>query len=115
MTPEEQILWYYLRSNRFANFKFRRQFPVYKYIVDFVCLAKRLVIELDGGQHNQNQEDIVRDEYLKSQNFKVLRFWNNDVNRNLATVLEKIYIEVAKSPLIPNPSPAEGRREIVMR
>ena len=93
-TPEEIKLWKYLRSKRFQNFKFRRQFPIDKYIVDFVCLSKRLIIELDGGHHNQNANDIVRTQYLKNQNFKVIRFWNSEINRNFEFVLEKIYQEV---------------------
>jgi len=94
MTPEEQKLWYHLRSSRFENIKFRRQFPIDKYIVDFASLAKRLVIEIYGGQHNQDEDDKIRDEYLRKQGFAVLRFWNNDVNKDLESVLEKIYQQI---------------------
>lgn len=103
-TPEEKILWYHLRGKRFQNFKFRRQFPVDPYIVDFICLSKRLVIELDGGQHNQANSDIPRTEYIQSQNFRILRFWNSDINQNLESVLDKIYQELqTPSPLTPLP------------
>lgn len=95
MTPEENILWYHLRSNRFAGFKFRRQFLIDKYIVDFVCLEKRLIIELDGGQHNQSSNDAIRDAYLHNQNFTILRFWNNEINENLRSVLEKVYQQLS--------------------
>lgn len=91
MTPEEHILWYHLRSKRFSNYKFRRQFPIDKYVVDFICLTKRLIVEADGGQHNQSADDAERDKYLSGQNFRILRFWNNDINQNLESVLQKIY------------------------
>jgi len=90
-TPEEIKLWKYLRSRRFQNYKFRRQFPIDKYIVDFVCLSKRLIIELDGGHQNQNTNDITRSQYLKSQKFKILRFWNSEINQNFESVLDKVY------------------------
>jgi very-short-patch-repair endonuclease len=96
MTPEEHILWYRLRSKRFSGYKFRRQFPLDKFVADFVCLAKRLIVEADGGQHNQNAYDVERDKYLQSQNFTILRFWNSDINQNLESVLQKIYNELQK-------------------
>lgn len=99
-TPEEIKLWRYLRSRRFQNYKFRRQFPIDKYVADFICLSKRLIIELDGGQHNQNADDVVRDKYLHDQGLVILRFWNNDINQNPESVLEKIY------QALNNPSPA---------
>jgi very-short-patch-repair endonuclease len=73
-TPEEIKLWYFLRGKRFQKYKFRSQFPTDKYIVDFICLGKKLIIELDGSQHNQSADDIVRDKYLTDQNFTILRF-----------------------------------------
>jgi very-short-patch-repair endonuclease len=115
-TPEEVKLWYFLRRKRFQKYKLRRQFPIEKYIVDFICLAKRLIIELDGGQHNQSKHDIVRDKYLTDQDFRILRFWNNDVNQNLESVLDKIYLTLQQITLIPRiesgagstPSPVKG-------
>ena len=79
MTDVEVKLWNALRDRRFENYKFRRQFPIGKYIADFVCLDCRLIIELDGTQHQDSERDVVRDAWLKSQNFRVLRFWNNAI------------------------------------
>lgn len=90
-TPEEFKLWQLLRSRRFQNFKFRRQFPIDQYVTDFICLSKRLIIELDCGQHNQNPDDLIRDKYLQKQGFKILRIWNNDFNHNKEAVLDKIF------------------------
>ena len=86
-TDAENKLWQELRGKK-LGFRFRRQFVIdSKYIADFVCLEKRLIIECDGGQHNQNFEDIERDFYLESQNFRILRFWNNEILENLEGVL----------------------------
>lgn len=93
MTPQEVKLWIHLRSWRAKGFHFRRQAPRYRYIVDFVCLRHRLVIELDGGQHNFSshaERDRVRDVRFSENGFRVLRFWNNDVDKNLEGVLETI-------------------------
>lgn len=90
-TPQEYKLWLYLRNSQFNNIKFRRQQPIGIYIVDFVSFEKRLIIELDGGQHNEKIEyDKIRDNYLKSQGFKVIRIWNNDIDNNIDGVLEYI-------------------------
>lgn len=89
-TDAEKHLWFYLRANR-LGFKFKRQIPIGNYIVDFVCLEKRLIIELDGGQHLDNQfYDTSRSEWLNAKGFKVLRFWNHDVLQQTASVLESI-------------------------
>jgi len=91
LTDAEQILWQKLRSKQIYGNKFRRQFVLGNYIVDFICLDKRLIIEVDGGQHMENVSyDSQRDEWLKSQNFKVLRFWNNQVLGELDSVLDVI-------------------------
>ena len=93
MTKEESTMWYHLRAKRFLGLKFKRQVPLGAYIVDFLCKEKNLVIELDGGQHNEQDSidyDEKRSEYLKSQGYTVLRFWNNDVNNNIDAVLETI-------------------------
>ena len=89
-TEAENKLWQELRSKK-LGFGFRRQFVIdSKYIADFVCLEKRLIIECDGGQHNQNFDDIERNFYLESQNFRILRFWNNEILENLEGVLSVI-------------------------
>ena len=90
-TDAEQRLWDLLRRRRFAGCKFRRQHPVGRYIVDFVCLERRLIVEVDGGQHDERRlYDAKRDAWLCTQQFRVLRFWNNDVDRNLEAVLTVI-------------------------
>lgn len=89
-TEAENKLWQELRGKK-LGFGFRRQFVIdSKYIADFVCLEKRLIIECDGGQHNQNFDDIERNFYLESQNFRILRFWNNEILENLDGVLSVI-------------------------
>jgi very-short-patch-repair endonuclease len=89
-TLAEKHLWYNLRANRLGH-KFKRQVPIGNYIVDFACLQKRLVIELDGGQHMDNQEyDRERTDWLNVQGFRVLRFWNNEVLQQTTAVVEAI-------------------------
>lgn len=91
LTDAEQKLWQKLRNKQINDHKFRRQFVLGNYIVDFICLDKRLIIEVDGGQHMDNVDyDSQRDKWLKSQNFKVLRFWNNQVLNEIDSVLEVI-------------------------
>ena len=108
-TDAEQRLWYHLRAHRFMGLKFKRQKPIGRYIVDFVCVERRLIIELDGGQHaEQVTYDQQRDAWLRSQGYTVLRFWNNDVMQELEGVLEQIRGVVALSP---GPSPTSGRGE----
>ena len=82
MTDAERALWRLLRQRQVNGLRFRRQVPIDHYIVDFACLEARLVIEVDGGQPFESQADKTRDAYLRSQGFRVLRFWNNDVLSN---------------------------------
>jgi 7-keto-8-aminopelargonate synthetase-like enzyme/very-short-patch-repair endonuclease len=90
-TEVEKKLWQELRGSRLQNHKFRRQMPLGNYIADFVCWDSKLIIELDGGQHSERQEyDKIRTEYLEGLNFKVIRFWNNEVNENMESVLQSI-------------------------
>ena len=87
----QQTLWYFLRQKHFNGNKFRREHPMGHYIVDFVCLSKKLIIEIDGGQHaTQVPYDMNRTLWLESQGFKVLRFWNNEVLARTEAVLEII-------------------------
>lgn len=89
-TDTERHLWYNLRANR-LGFKFKRQVPIGTYIVDFLCMERRLIVELDGGQHLDNQKyDIERTAWLNGRGFKVLRFWNNDVLQQTEAVVEVI-------------------------
>lgn len=75
-TEAERKLWHLLRDRRFSGFKFRRQVQIGRYIVDFVCPAKRLIVEADGGQHAESAYDELRDAWLKAQCFRIRRFWN---------------------------------------
>ena len=91
-TNAENMLWSHLRNRKMDNFKFRRQHVLQGYIVDFACLEKKLIIELDGGQHGEQQQyDIVRTRKLEKNGFKVLRFWNFEVLRDVKRVLKLIY------------------------
>ncbi len=100
-TEAEKLLWHYLRAKQFHGLKFRRQEIIGDYIVDFVCFAKKIVIELDGGQHAEEThtlKDQVRDQWLRNQGFTVLRFWNNDVLKNIEGVGEEINKHLFPSP-----------------
>jgi very-short-patch-repair endonuclease/restriction endonuclease S subunit len=119
-TPQEHQLWQQLRAKRFAGYKFRRQQPIGRYIVDFICFAERLIVELDGGQHaDAGTYDAERDRWLQSQGFRVLRFWNNEWAQHTDAVLDAIWAALQASPAVsdadaaappplPNPSPARG-------
>jgi very-short-patch-repair endonuclease len=101
MTPQEVKLWVHLRSWRKQGFHFRRQAPRDDYVVDFVCLKHRLIVEIDGGQHNFDahaRRDAQRDNHFVGQGFRVLRFWNNEVDRNLEGVLTLINEALHRSP-----------------
>jgi very-short-patch-repair endonuclease len=90
-TQVETLLWNQLRARQIEGVKFRRQQPIDEIIVDFVCFEKKLIIELDGGQHAQSREkDRERDKNLSEKGYTVLRFWNNEVLENLIGVLEVI-------------------------
>jgi very-short-patch-repair endonuclease len=101
MTEAEKRIWFRLRAHRTDGASFRRQFPIGAYVVDFACLDARLIVEIDGGQHVESQHDKVRDAWLRSQDFMVLRFWNNDVLKNTDGVIERIN-EVLNAPLPPS-------------
>ena len=108
-TMIEQRLWYHLRAHRFMGLKFKRQKPIGHYIVDFVCLEHRLIIEIDGGQHaEQTDYDQVRDDWLRREGYTVLRFWNNEVLQQMEGVLDQIRIAVLPSPPTPLPPAGEG-------
>jgi very-short-patch-repair endonuclease len=108
-TEAEQKLWYCLRGGRLNGYQFRRQHAVPPYVVDFYCDARRLVIELDGSQHNV-QVDEMRTRYLESLGMKILRFWDNEVLQQTNAVLEAILNTLEHRTLTPNPSP-DGRGE----
>jgi very-short-patch-repair endonuclease len=84
-------LWYFLRGRRFLGLKFKRQKPLGNYIVDFVCLSPKLIVEVDGGQHSdQIDYDTCRDQWLSNEGYTVLRFWNNQILGDTTSVLEAI-------------------------
>jgi very-short-patch-repair endonuclease len=116
-TDTERKLWHHIRDKQLDNFRFRRQRPIGKYIVDFICLEANLVIELDGGQHaEQLQYDAERTKYLTAQGLHVLRYWNNDVMQNIAGVLEDIrtaLIQRVSLSTPSRPSPREGKEPTV--
>ncbi|OOG84698.1 hypothetical protein B0E41_10170 [Hydrogenophaga sp. A37] len=92
MTEDETLLWQQLRGRRFQDFKFRRQRPLGPYILDFVCLEAGLVIEVDGGQHAEQQaHDLARTALIESQGLTVIRFWNHEVMNETPAVLETIW------------------------
>ena len=90
-TEAELRLWSRLRRRQLDGLRFRRQVPLGRFIVDFSCYDERLVIELDGGQHLESrEEDAARTQWLESRGFRVLRFWNDEVFKNMDGVLETI-------------------------
>ncbi|ANV99441.1 endonuclease domain-containing protein [Bradyrhizobium icense] len=96
-TPHERILWRALKELPIEGTHFRRQAPIGPYVVDFFCPAKRLIIELDGGHHNEDataKRDSERQTWLEQEGYRVIRFWNSDVAFDLRAVMEKIYVEV---------------------
>lgn len=95
-TPQEAILWSRLRNNQ-LSFKFRRQYSVGPYVLDFYCPLKKLAIEIDGSHHIENKEyDFERSSYLSMFGIKVIRFWNNEINTNINGVILKIVSELEK-------------------
>ena len=111
LTDAEKRLWWRLRVLKREGFHFRRQVPIDHLIVDFACYSTRLVIEVDGGQHNWDEgirRDRARDAYLREHGFHVLRFWNNDVLLNTNSVEEVIRDTLTRITPTPNPSPQGG-------
>ena len=114
MTDAERLLWRHLRNRELGGWKFRRQYPVGPFIVDFICVEKNVVIEVDGGQHAENEAlDLKRSAYLNKMGYRVLRFWNNEVLQETEAVLEAIFATLANSKQnspSPQPSPPLGER-----
>jgi very-short-patch-repair endonuclease len=98
LTDAERKLWRSLRNRRFLEFKFRRQHPIGPFIADFCCVSRKLIIEVDGGQHMQKQEyDKIRSQWLKSMGYRVIRFWNHEVLAKHADVLDMVCQELKRS------------------
>jgi very-short-patch-repair endonuclease len=107
-TDAESVLWNALRNRQLLNLKFRRQHPIGNYIVDFCCIEKRLIIELDGSQHEElAAQDEERTKWLNEHGFQVLRFWNHEVMPNSEGAIEKIKDHI----LNPSPVGRGGRAE----
>lgn len=116
MTDAEQLLWRHLRNRELAGYKFRRQKPIGLFIVDFVCVEKSVVVEVDGGQHaSQLEADEERSRYLEKKGFRVLRFWNNEVLNEIELVLSFILSALSEETnvITPHPDPLPiGAREV---
>ncbi|UEM11876.1 endonuclease domain-containing protein [Bradyrhizobium barranii subsp. barranii] len=96
-TPHERMLWRALKDLPMDGSHFRRQTPIGPYVVDFFCPAKRLIIELDGGHHNEDEtaaRDHARQSWLENEGYRVIRFWNSEITSDLTAVLERIYVEL---------------------
>jgi very-short-patch-repair endonuclease len=124
MTDAERKVWYLLRGRRFTGAKFRRQVPLGSYVADFLSFEKRIVVEVDGGQHADSRADRVRDDWFRSQGFTVLRFWNIDVLKNLEGVATLLLQSIETSTPHPArtaqarcepPSPTRGEGKRVAR
>ena len=101
MSEGERKLWQALRERQMDGVRFRRQHPIGKYIADFVCLEKRLVVEVDGGQHTEDAQaahDAERDRWLRAEGYCVLRFPTIEVSRNVNGVLDTIWAELQSLP-----------------
>ena len=96
-TDAEMKLWFAVRDRRLAGFRFVRQKSIGPYVVDFLCRDRNLIVEVDGGQHAESESDQVRDAYLVSEGYRVMRFWNSDVLGNLDGVLETMLTSLNSS------------------
>ncbi len=118
MTEAERFLWRQLRLRQFGGHKFRRQQPIGKYIVDFVCLERQLIIEVDGGHHSEQVSyDQERDAWLEKQGFFILRFWDNEVLKEIESVKEvimKALEERSNTPhFTPPPQGGGGSKRVI--
>lgn len=108
-TDAERVLWQRLRSRQLGGYRFRRQVPIGSYIADFVSLEAKLVIELDGGQHQEKRAyDERRDRFIKNLGYRILRFWDTQIFKEIDAVLETIMRELESACPHPNLPPQAG-------
>jgi very-short-patch-repair endonuclease len=110
MTEAEKVLWQILRSRQTEGYRFRRQVPIGRFIADFVCHEARLIIEIDGGQHDPSSEpEVSRTQFLEGEGYLVLRFWNTEVLGNPEGTRIAIAENLSRGHPHPNPPPSRGR------
>jgi very-short-patch-repair endonuclease len=95
-TEAEKVFWHSVKAKRFEGYKFKRQVPVGPFYADFVCEEARLIVEIDGGQHSENQKDLQRTAFLNSKGYEVVRFWNNEVLGNLDGLLSSLSLTLSR-------------------
>ena len=111
-TDAERLLWRFVRNRHPSGYRFRRQVPLGPYVADFVCLRARLILEIDGGQHNESLlDDLERTQYFARHGFRVIRFWNNEVLQQTEAVLESILEALIQACPHPSPLPQAGEGE----
>jgi very-short-patch-repair endonuclease len=114
MTEAEKMIWERLRSRQTEGFRFRRQVPLGRFIADFVCHEAKLIVEVDGGQHDSSSEQEARRTcFLESQGYRVLRFWNNEVLENPDGVQTVVAQDLRRCHPHPDPPPSRGRDEVL--
>ena len=109
MTDPECTIWSQLRNRRLGGFKFKRQWTIGSHVVDFCCIERRLIVEIDGGQHTP-EADTPRTHSLNRLGYRVIRYWNNEVRQNLDGVLTHLLAELQTRPH-PGPLPLAGEGE----
>ncbi|MFB3059465.1 MAG: endonuclease domain-containing protein [Gammaproteobacteria bacterium] len=96
-TDAERNLWAHIRNRRLEGWKFRRQLPIGRFIVDFACAELRIIVEIDGGQHAEKiHYDLGRTRFLQSKGYQVVRYWNNEVLGNIEGVLEALTLTLSQ-------------------
>jgi very-short-patch-repair endonuclease len=95
-TEAEKLLWRTVRDRQLNGFKFKRQYPLWNYVADFICSELFLVVEVDGGQHCENKKDEIRTKFLQSKGYEVVRFWNNEVLGNIEGVVQSLTLTLSR-------------------
>jgi very-short-patch-repair endonuclease len=95
-TDAEKKFWYEVKAKRFQDLKFKRQYLVGPYYADFACPEEKIIVEIDGGQHNENVKDELRTKYLEKEGFQVIRFWNDEVLSNMEGVLLTLSLALSR-------------------